>query len=80
MSIRTVTEFFAWSLLINVGVLLLTTSAIMLMRGWMKKIHCAMFGLSSGELAREYFRYLASYKLLIIFFNLVPYIALRVIA
>ena len=43
------------------------------------KIHRKMFGLSEEVLSKEYFRYLANYKIAIFIFNLVPYLALRIV-
>jgi len=44
----------------------------------MKVIHSQMFHVPSDELSQIYLEYLAWYKLLWMIFNLVPYIALRV--
>ena len=38
--------------------------------------HGKMFGLSEADLSRQYFQYVANYKIAIVVFNLVPYIAL----
>ncbi len=45
-----------------------------------KRLHAAMFNLSEEDVSRAYFRYFAHYKLLIVVFNLAPYIALRIVA
>jgi hypothetical protein len=37
-----------------------------------------MFGLDDTDLSRAYFQYLAQYKILIFVFNLMPYLALRI--
>jgi hypothetical protein len=52
---------------------------IVLMRSTAMKIHGKMFGLSEEVLSKEYFRYLANYKIAIYIFNLVPYLALRIV-
>jgi hypothetical protein len=38
-----------------------------------------MFDLAEADLSRAYFQYLAQYKILIFVFNLMPYLALRII-
>jgi len=43
------------------------------------KIHGKMSGLDETDLSRAYFQYLAQYKIVFFVFNLVPYIALRII-
>ena len=76
----TLTAFLAWSTVINIGVLIIATLAVMLMRDSMGKIHGKMFGLDDTNLSRAYFQYIAQYKIAIFIFNLVPYLALRIIA
>ena len=50
------------------------------MRGWIVNIHAKMTGVSEAELPRIYIEFLGSYKTFIIVFNLVPYIALKIMA
>jgi hypothetical protein len=38
-----------------------------------------MFGLGEADLSRAYFQYLAHYKIAILVFNLIPYVAVRLI-
>jgi len=42
-------------------------------------MHGGMFNLNKEDLGRAYFGYIALYKILIIVFNLVPYIVLKII-
>ena len=79
-SIETLTVFFGWCSAINIGLLILASIFLALMRGWATKIHGGMFGLGEADLVRQYFQYLAQYKIAIIVFNLVPYIALKIMA
>lgn len=80
MNIETLTALFGWMTAINIFILLFTTLAIIVMRERIVKIHALMFGVAESELTPVYFRYLANYKLMILIFNLVPYIALNFIA
>jgi len=73
------TEFLGWSTLINFTFLLITTLAIMFFREPVIKIHAELFNLNQEDLGRAYFNYIALYKILIIVFNLVPYVALKII-
>tara|TARA_B100002003_G_scaffold78069_1_gene73067 strand:- start:284 stop:469 length:186 start_codon:yes stop_codon:yes gene_type:complete len=50
------------------------------MRGLIQGMHTRMFGLSEEDLSRAYFQYVAQYKIAILVFNLVPYLALVVAA
>ena len=79
-SIETVREFLGWCSVINVGMLLISTLMLTVMRGWIVNIHANMTGVSKAELPRIYLEFLGNYKMLIIVLNLVPYIALRVMA
>ena len=51
---------------------------VVVCRDWAVKIHCKMFDLDPATVPKLYFEYLAHYKVLILVFNLGPYIALRV--
>ena len=79
-SLETLTAFLGWCTLINFGLLIIAAVAIVLMRGSISGIHSSMFRLEQNELSSAYFQYLANYKILIIVFNLVPYLALRIIS
>jgi Zn-dependent protease len=62
------------------GMLLIAAIVAGPMRGVIAGIHAKMYGLSEADLSRAYFQYLAHYKIAIFVFNLVPYIALVIIA
>ena len=79
-SIETIREFLGWCAVINIGLLLLSTIMLMVMRGWLVMIHAKMTGVSEADLPRLYLEYLGNYKILIIVFNLVPYVALKIMA
>ncbi len=79
MTIEQMTHFFGWCLLINSVVLLITTVGFKLARKKVVDIHSQMFGVESSELSKIYFKYLANYKLLVIVFNLVPFITLLIL-
>lgn len=80
ISIQTLTQWLAWSTTINLGILVFASLMIVLMRGWATRLHANMFDLPEEAVRLEYYRYLANYKIAIFIFNLVPYLALRIIA
>ena len=80
MTMETLRVFFGWVCAINLALLLFTTVMILAMRGTITKIHSSMFGLDEKDLGRAYFQYLAQYKIAVIVFAIVPYIALRIMA
>jgi hypothetical protein len=79
-SLESLTEFLGWCTAINIGLLILTTISLALVRGLISRIHARMFGLNEADLSRAYFEYLAHYKLAILLLNLAPYIALKMMA
>ena len=78
ISIETVTEFLGWTTAINFGILMFAVIMLVLMRSYISKIHAKMFGLSEADISRAYFQHLGQYKIAIFVFNLVPYIALKI--
>ena len=79
-SIETVTEFLGWCTLINFGLLIIASLFLTVMRGWIVQTHKRMFDLSEENLLRAYVQYMAQYKIAIFVLNLVPYVALKVMA
>ncbi len=79
-SIETLRQFFGWCAVINIGFLLLATIMITLFRRPAMKLHQRLFGLSEAEVSREYFRYLAQYKIATLILAVVPYVALRMMS
>jgi hypothetical protein len=79
-SLESLTTFFGWCSVISTGVLFLTSAALLLMRGLIAGLHARMFGMTEADVSRAYFQYLAHFKIAVIVFNLVPYIALRMMA
>lgn len=75
--VDTFTTFLGWCTVINLGVLLFSTFMIMAMHRFITDIHSRMFGIPESELPAIYMRYLANFKVLVLVFNLVPYVALK---
>ena len=76
MNIETLREFFGWCTVINLGLLVFAFVKLMLIRDWASKIHAQMFGIDQASVQRAYFQFFVIYKIAIIVFNFVPYIAL----
>jgi hypothetical protein len=77
-SMETITAFLGWCTVINIAILAIATIGIITMRGFVSRIHASLFDLDQAALSRAYFQYLANYKIMIFIFNLVPYLALKV--
>jgi hypothetical protein len=79
MSVFTdLTAFLGWCTLINLAFLGIATLALTVMRGAILSIHRRMFGIAEKDLLLLYMQYLANYKIVVLVFNLVPYLALRI--
>lgn len=77
MSLDQVTEFFKWMTIINIFFLLISTLLVYLLKNFMYKIHGQLFDLTPKQVAVVVYSYLGIFKIFVIIFNLVPYIALR---
>ena len=79
MSIDPLTAFFAWCTLINLALMSLTVLLLILFRGPISNLHSRLMNVPAADLPRLYFHYLGTYKIVFLVFNLVPYLALKII-
>ena len=79
MSIEQLQDFFLWCMLINTGIYALTAMATLVLRDFMYKVHQRLFGMDEAEVGRSIQTYLGNYKLLITFFNFVPWVVILII-
>lgn len=80
MDMNALTLFLGWCSVINIGVLLVSTIALVATRGPVSVIHSKLFGVNQSDLAPLYMQYLGNYKIATIILNIVPYIALKIMA
>jgi len=80
MTIEQFTAFLGWCTLINVVLLALAAVGILTLKGTIAGIHSRMFGVDEAKLPDFYFAYLGNYKIAVLVLNLVPYIALKMMA
>jgi len=73
-------EFLLWCLAINYGVLLLWFVVFRFGHGWMFALHGRWFHLTEERFEGIHYQGMAIYKIGIFLFNLVPYIALSLMA
>ena len=78
--LTTLTNFLGWCSVINIALLSYAMVMITLFRGPVKRIHQKMFSINDADLDASYFNYLANYKIAILIFNLVPYVALKLMS
>lgn len=77
MTLDTLTTLFGWMTVINIGLLIFSTLMLTLCRQSVIRIHNSLTGLEAETLMPAYLYFLALYKVLIIVFNLAPYLALK---
>ena len=80
MDTTDILHFLGWMTAINFGLLIFSTLILVLFKPAVIRAHQAFFDLDAQTLERMYFQYLAAFKILIVAFNLVPYLALRLMA
>lgn len=79
MTLSTLTSVFGWMSVINIALLIFSSLMLLGFRAPIIRIHQAITDLSEDQLRQAYLYFLAFFKLLIIVFNLVPYIALTLV-
>ena len=73
-------DFLLWCTILNYLVLLLWFSAFSLAHEWMFKLHGRWFRLTAAQFDALHYGGMAAYKVGILLLNLVPYIALHIVA
>lgn len=79
-SLATLATFFGWCTVINVGILLFSLLMISLLKDWIGTISARLFGITEEEGKATFFRVFQQYRFSIVLLNLVPYIALKIMA
>jgi len=79
MTLETVRAFLGWCGIINMGMLLVWWFFVSAARGLTFSVHSKLFGIPVEELEKIHYRGILKFKLAIFFFNIVPYIALRIV-
>ncbi|BCS87855.1 DUF6868 family protein [Pseudodesulfovibrio sediminis] len=78
MTIETLTTFFMWCSIINGGLLLYAVVIQMVAPDFIYTFQRRFFPINRETYETVYYAFLGGYKLLYLVFNLVPYIALRI--
>ncbi|HNT34240.1 MAG TPA: hypothetical protein PKH07_04505 [bacterium] len=78
MDISTLRSFFMWCTVVNAGLLALSFLFIALAGEWIYRMHRRWFPMSKENFSMAMYCFLALFKILILVFNLAPYIALLI--
>ena len=79
MTLELTRDFLGWCTLINIGIMILWALMFFGARGWIYRFHSRMFPMSEERFNSIHYGAMAYYKLTIFVFNLVPYLALRIV-
>ena len=79
MTLEILTGFLAWCTLFNLVVLFLWWLALAVAGDCMRRLHGRWFDIGDTEMAAVHYRVLAQFKVLWVFFNLTPYLVLRLV-
>ncbi len=72
-------SLFKWMTLINVAILVLSFFLFALFKKTVCRVHGRFFGIDESQVASTSYLYFGIYRLLVIIFNIVPYISLCII-
>ena len=79
MTLSLVRELLLWCTVLNYGVLLAWFIAFSLAHDWMRRLHGRWFRLSDERFDAIHYAGMTIYKIGILLFNLIPYVALRIV-
>ena len=79
MTMELIRDTLGWCALINIGMLLFWWLLFVLARDFVYRMHSKWFKLSEENFDKIHYMGMAIYKVIIFVFNLVPYLALRIV-
>ena len=79
MNMMQLSDFLLYSLLINYGILIIWLVVFVFAKDWMKRLHGQWFKLSDQQFDAVHYGGMAVYKIGVLLFNLVPFIALKML-
>ena len=80
MNVEVAKSFLLWCLVLNYGVLLWWFLAFRFAHEWMFRLHSRWFHLSQERFDAAHYMGMAVYKVGVLLFNLVPYLALILVS
>ena len=79
MTIQMARDAFLWCSIINYGLLVVWFLLLALLREWLYRLWGKWFRLSAAQFEAINFAGMALFKIGILLFNVVPYVALRIV-
>ncbi|MCW8926732.1 MAG: hypothetical protein OQJ84_10760 [Xanthomonadales bacterium] len=80
MDIHTLMSFFMWCTIINFGILLFLTLVYMLMPNLAYRLQSRWIPISRETFDIIFYSFIGFFKVVVLVFNLVPWLALRIMA
>jgi len=80
MDIGTLTSFFGWCTALNLGLLILTSIMCISFADFSYRMNHKFFSISRDAFNTALVCFIGFFKILVIVFNLIPYLALLIIA
>jgi Family of unknown function (DUF6868) len=80
MTLEQVRTIIGWSTVINYAILFIWFGVFVSARGWLHRLHARCFPMSEERFAAMHYGLMGVFKLGILLFNLVPYVAMRFLA
>ncbi|ATC94959.1 DUF6868 family protein [Pseudoalteromonas tunicata] len=78
MTLDQLTTFFGWASCISIAMLSIIFILLLVFNKSILILHSQLFNVAEDELNMIYLKYLAQYKMLMVIFFIVPYLALNV--
>lgn len=79
MTTETLLYVLGWSGVINVALIVFWFFLIIFAGDFVYRMHGKLFKVSEQEVAKIHYAGLLNYKMIIVFFNIVPYLAIRIV-
>ena len=79
MSLDAIREVLLWCSIINLGAFLLGVFLFRYAHRWMYSFREKWYNLTEEQFDSTYYLMMAFYKVCVVFFNIVPYVALRIV-
>ena len=79
MAFETIRNIFAWCLVMNFGLLLLWLVMFIFAHDWIYKMHSKWYKITPDSFNAIHYGGLGIYKMIVIIFNLFPYLAMHIV-
>jgi hypothetical protein len=80
VTIEEIRSFLGWCTVLDYGVLLVWALMFLFAHDWMRELHGRWFAIPEDRFDTLHYGLMGAYKLLLIVFNLAPWLALHIVA